>query len=163
MYQFGHYGAALLLYAPVGAAVALGGAETVAILGGVVCVSLSTLPDVDHRLPLVDHRGVTHTVGFAILVGAGVAAATAILIDASTLAVDAAIVGFAFLVGTLSIGSHLLADALTPMGIRPFWPLSRRRYTLEVTRAANPIANYVLFGLGLAGTAFAALVVEYAG
>ncbi|SEH14312.1 inner membrane protein [Natronorubrum sediminis] len=148
MYQVGHYGAALVAYAPVGTAIGLAGNETVAILGALVCVGLSTIPDVDHKLPLIDHRGPTHTVGFAVAVGTVLAAATAILVDATSPAADVGFVTFAFVVGTLSIGSHLLADALTPMGIRPFWPLSRRHYSLGVTTAANPIANYVLLAIG---------------
>ncbi len=144
-------------YAPVGTVVALAGHAEIAIVGGLVCVGLSTLPDCDHRLPLIDHRGPTHTVPFALLVGAGLAALAAVLVDASSAFADLGFVSLAFLVGFVSIGSHLLVDALTPMGVRPFWPLSRRRYSLEVTTAANPVANYGLFGLGigavLAGTA----------
>ncbi|WP_226041704.1 metal-dependent hydrolase [Natrinema sp. DC36] len=149
MYQVGHYGGALAAYAPLGTIVTLGGYGEIAIVGGLVCVALSTVPDYDHRLPLIDHRGPTHTILFALLVGAGLAALTAVLVDASSAFVDAGVVSFAFLVGFVSIGSHLLADALTPMGIRPLWPVSRRRYSLSVTTAANPIANYGLLGLGV--------------
>ncbi|WP_226479196.1 metal-dependent hydrolase [Natrinema amylolyticum] len=149
MYQVGHYGGALLAYAPVGTAVSLVGHAEVAIVSGLVCVGLSTLPDCDHRLPLIDHRGPTHTAPFALLVGAGLAALAAVLVDAPSAFADAGFVSLAFLVGVVSIGSHLLVDALTPMGIRPFWPLSRRRYSADLTTAANPIANYGLFGLGL--------------
>ncbi|WP_394742131.1 metal-dependent hydrolase [Natronococcus roseus] len=163
MYQYGHYGAALLAYAPIGAVVALAGFEAVAIVGGLVCVSLSTLPDVDHRLPFVAHRGPTHTLVFAALVGAALAAAAAVLVEAASPLIDVAFVGFAFLIGTLSIGSHLLADALTPMGIRPFWPVSRRRYTLNVTPAKSPVANYALLLVGVAATAGAVGIVVTAG
>ena len=149
MYQAGHYGTALLAYAPLGTVVALGGHEATAILGALACVALSTLPDCDHRLPLVEHRGPTHSLLFALLVGAGLAGITATLVDAATPLLDVGLVGFAFVVGTLSITSHLLADALTPMGIRPFWPISNRRYTLAVTRAANPLANYALLAVGV--------------
>ncbi|ELY81565.1 metal-dependent hydrolase [Natrinema pallidum] len=160
MYQEGHYGGALLAYAPVGTVVALASHAEVAIVCGLVCVGLSTLPDCDHRLPLIDHRGPTHTVPFALLVGAGLAALAAVLIDASSAFADLGFVSLAFLVGFVSIGSHLLVDALTPMGVRPFWPLSRRRYSFEITTAANPFANYGLFGLGLGAVlAGAALVV----
>jgi inner membrane protein len=152
MYQVGHYGGALLAYAPFGTIVSLSGHAEVAIVGGLVCVALATLPDYDHRLPLIDHRGPTHTVAFALLVGAGLAALTAVLVDASSAFADAGFVSFGFLVGVVSIGSHLLVDALTPMGVRPFWPVSRRRYSLDVTTAANPIANYALLGLGIAAT-----------
>ena len=163
MYQVGHYGAALLTYAPLGTVVALAGHETAALVGVLTCLALSTLPDCDHRLPVIEHRGPTHTLLFAVLVGAGLAAIAAILVDAASPLVDAGFVAFAFAVGALSIVSHLLADALTPMGIRPFWPLSRRRYTLSVTTAANPIANYALLGLGLGITLLGAAAVAVFG
>ena len=149
MYQVGHYGGALTAYAPLGTIVTLGGYGEIAVAGGLVCVTLSTLPDYDHHLPLVSHRGPTHTVLFALLVGVALAALAAVVVESSSAFVDAGVVAFAFLVGLVSIGSHLLADALTPMGIRPFWPLSGRRYSLEVTTAANPVANYGLLGLGV--------------
>lgn len=162
MYQLGHYGAALLAYAPLGAGVALAGHETTALVGGLACVALSTLPDCDHRLPGLEHRGPTHSLGFAVLVGVGLAGVAAVFVDAPSPLADAGVVAFAFVVGTLSIGSHLLADALTPMGVRPFWPVSNRHYTLSVTKAANPIANYVLFGIGVAAVgAGAATVVAF--
>lgn len=163
MYQVGHYGAALLAYAPLGTGIALAGHETAAVVGVLVCVGLSTLPDCDHRLPMIEHRGPTHSLVFALLVGAGLAAVTAALVDAASALVDVGFVIFAFVVGTLSIGSHLLADALTPMGIRPFWPFSGRHYSLEVTTAANPVANYVLFGLGVAAVVLATSVVAVLG
>lgn len=163
MYQVGHYGAALFAYAPAGAAVAIAGYEAAAIVGALVCVGLSTVPDLDYRVPLIEHRGPTHTVLFALLVGAGLAAATSVLVASSSPIVDVAFVAFAFLVGVLSIGSHLLADALTPMGIRPFWPFSRRRYSFDVARAANPIANYALFALGVGAVFVAATIVAILG
>ncbi|WP_121744471.1 metal-dependent hydrolase [Natronorubrum halophilum] len=163
MYQFGHYGAALLVYAPLGTVVAFGGYETAALVGALACVALSTLPDCDHRLPLIEHRGPTHSLVFAVFVGAGLAALAALFVETSSPFADLGFVVFAFVVGTLSIGSHLLADVLTPMGIRPLWPFSRRHYTLEVTRAANPIANYVLFGLGVAAVLAGVVVIAALG
>lgn len=160
MYQLGHYGAALLAYAPVGVAVSLAGYDAVAIIGGLVCASLSTLPDCDHRLPLIEHRGPTHTLLFAALVGAGLAGGAAALVGESSPFAGVGLVAFAFVVGALSIVSHLLADALTPMGIRPFWPLSRRRYTLKLTRASNPVANYALFALGVGAALGAGVLVS---
>ncbi|ELY94135.1 membrane-bound metal-dependent hydrolase [Natrialba hulunbeirensis JCM 10989] len=163
MYQVGHYGAALLVYAPLGTAVAVGGYEGLALIGGVITVALSTLPDFDQQVPLIDHRGPTHTVGFALLVGILVATAAALLVGQSSPFVGLGLIAFAFTVGTLAIVSHLLADVLTPMGIRPFWPLSGRHYTLDLTRAANPVANYVLFGLGVGAIVCAVGVVAMIG
>ena len=160
MYQLGHYGVALLLYAPLGATVALGGNELAAIVGAVLCLGLSTLPDIDHKVPLIEHRGPTHTVLFAVFVGAALAGVASVLEAGPPPFGESGFVTFAFLCGVLSIGSHLLADALTPMGIRPFWPLWNRQFSLKVTRAANPIANYALFVLGLGATLVAATVAD---
>lgn len=64
---------------------------------------------------------------------------------------------FGFVVGTVTIVSHLLADVITPMGITPFWPVSGRQYTLSLTRADNTVANYLLLVAG--GIAVAAALV----
>ncbi len=162
MYQVGHYGVALLAYAPIGAVTAGAGYEQAAIVGGLVCLGLSTLPDVDQQLPGIDHRGPTHSVVFALLVGLSVAAVTAVLIASSSLA-DGRLVAFGFVVGTVAILSHLLGDILTPMGIRPFWPVLTTHYTINVTKAANPIANYVLFVLGVGAVLVAVAAVTVVG
>lgn len=147
MYRTGHYGVALLVYAPVGFAVLAGGHPAPALLGGAVVLAVTPLPDYDQRIPLVSHRGSTHTVGFALLVGGALAG------GALAGGLAPALAAFAFLVGALGVGAHLLADWLTPAGIRPFWPLSGREYSLSVTTAANPLANYLLLALGVLVTA----------
>jgi len=153
VYQLGHYGIALLVYAPIGAALVLAGHAVAAYVGGAVMVGTATLPDCDHRLPLVEHRGPTHSVPFALLVGAGFGIAGSAVAPAvdGTLGVDPAAFGFAL--GCLSVATHLLGDVLTPMGIRPLWPVSDRRYTLNLTPAKSPVANYGLFALGVLVTA----------
>ncbi|WP_254766469.1 metal-dependent hydrolase [Salinilacihabitans rarus] len=148
MHQSGHYGAALLAYSPVGAVVVALGFDAAAVGGAVVVVGLSMLPDVDVRLPNVSHRGPTHTVYFAAAVGVvtgtlgGVVGATGGPFGMIALA------AFGFTLGAVAVLSHLGADALTPMGVRPF--ADGRHYSLGVCRAANPIANYALLGVGLA-------------
>ncbi|MCU4924630.1 metal-dependent hydrolase [Halobacteria archaeon AArc-dxtr1] len=163
MYQQGHYGAALLAYAPVGVAVGMAGFETAALLGAMACVSVSTLPDVDHRLPFVAHRGPTHSLAFVLLVAVSFAAGMAAIGDVTGAAVGSERVGFAFVVGAIGVGSHLLADAVTPMGIRPLWPVSDRHYTADLVAAKNPLANYALLGLGLAVTAVGTVIVAATG
>ncbi len=87
--------------------------------GGAVAVALSTTPDYDHRVPLIAHRGPTHTLLFALVVGAVLAAVAAVAATEEAPVEAPILATFAFTVGTLSIGSHLLADWLTPMGIHP--------------------------------------------
>ena len=149
MYRTGHYGAALVLYAPLGAALLVADLTALAVVGGGLSLALSSLPDVDTRLPFLAHRGPTHSVAFALAVGTTLGAAGALAgIDASL--ERAALFGVvACLVGVTAVVSHLLADVLTPMGIRPWWPLSERHYTFAVTRADNSVANYALLSVGV--------------
>ena len=148
MYRKGHLGVSLLVFAPVGYALLRRGEVSLAFLAGAVMLGLSTLPDVDHRLPGVTHRGVTHTIGFALLVGAATGA-VGFAFDPAPAPTESELAVFGALVGALGILAHLLGDVLTPMGVRPFWPLSRRSYSLRVTRADNALANNALFALGV--------------
>lgn len=149
MYRLGHYGAALVVYAPLGLALLLVDRPTLAVVGGAVSLTLATLPDIDHRIPGVSHRGMTHTLAFAVAVG-GVVGAGGFLVGQSLGVGSAlALAALGFVVGLSAVCSHLLADAITPMGITPWWPLSTRHYTLGLTRADNTLANYALLGLGV--------------
>jgi len=159
MYRYGHYGAGLLVYAPLAFVVTGLGFRQLALGGALVVVALAMLPDQDQRVPLVPHRGPTHTVWFALLVGGacgylGLLAGQRTGIDLGVGQSFGAGVGlgvFGFLLGTLTIGSHIAADALTPMGVRPFSPLVSKKYSYNLTRASNPISNYLLFLMGVFG------------
>ncbi|MGM0447877.1 MAG: metal-dependent hydrolase [Methanobacteriota archaeon] len=148
MYRNGHVGASLVVYAPFGFfATALASIE-VGVAGAVGVASLASLPDLDMRIPFVKHRGITHTVWFALLVGAAFGAVGLAVGFQRGIAEALLFGGVAFLFGAVTIVSHLLADALTPMGIRPFAPVRDTEYTLDLVTAANPLANYTLLGLG---------------
>ena len=160
MYRAGHFGVALIVYAPVGTALLFAGRADLAILGEVAMLALAMVPDYDLRVPFVKHRGITHTVWFALLVGVVGGGAGWLLGGRPEVPTSNELVVFGFAIGTLAVGAHLLADALTPMGITPFWPLSSRNYTLAVARASNTVANYGLLGIGALVTA---LVLAVAG
>jgi inner membrane protein len=53
-----------------------------------------------------------------------------------------ALAPFVGLTATTAVLSHLFADALTPMGVRPFEPHDDQEICFDVARAANPLANY---------------------
>jgi inner membrane protein len=55
---------------------------------------------------------------------------------------------FGGLTATLAVLSHLFADSLTPMGVRPFEPRDERELCFDVASASNPLANYGLLALG---------------
>ena len=63
-----------------------------------------------------------------------------------------------FVVGAGTIMSHIAADALTPAGVRPLTPVDDTHYSLDLVKAKNPLANYALLGLGIAGAALGAWV-----
>lgn len=159
MHREGHLGVALLAFAPLGFLAAVIDGPSALLVAGVVAGGLAMVPDLDMRVPFVAHRGPTHTAWFAGVVGAAGAVAGFALGVETGLLVG---LGLALLFGTaafLSIGSHIVADALTPMGVQPFTPLSRAHYSWDVARAANPIANYLL----LAGGVLAAGTLGYLG
>ena len=150
MYRKGHLGVSLLVFAPVGYWLVALSEPEIALLTGAVMCWLAMLPDIDHRLPLIEHRGVTHSLLFAALVGGLFGAVGVALAGAFSVAgVSLGVVGF--LLGVLTVGAHLLGDALTPAGVPLLWPLPRT-YSLSVTRADNTVANYALFALGIVVT-----------
>ncbi|MFO7832705.1 MAG: metal-dependent hydrolase [Halohasta sp.] len=151
MYRMGHLGVSMLVFAPVGYALVAAGHPAVAAVAGLVMIQFATVPDIDHRLPMVDHRGATHSLAFAALAGA-VGAAVGI-VAGSIVSVDLPLPAIGFAVGALTILAHLLGDTLTPMGVNYLWPLPASSVSLSLTRADNPWANRGLFGLGLAVTA----------
>ncbi|WP_266078193.1 metal-dependent hydrolase [Haladaptatus caseinilyticus] len=150
MYRPGHYGVALALYAPIGGVLVAVGLLDLALLGGSGVLVLTMLPDLDSKTTRLDHRGPTHSLLFALLVGL-VAGIVGGLFAGFTNGFPAGMwcALFGLLIGTLAIVSHLLADVITPMGIRPFWPVSDRHYTLAITLSSDPTANYLLFAVGV--------------
>ncbi|MFB6131728.1 MAG: metal-dependent hydrolase [Salinigranum sp.] len=155
MYRKGHLGVSLIVFAPLGYALLRGGEGSLAFLAGAVMLGLSSLPDVDHRVPGLSHRGLTHTVAFALVVGCCLGA-VGFAVDPAADPTGSRLAVFGFLVGVLSVLAHLLGDVLTPMGVRPFWPLSGRTFSLRLARADNALANDGLFALGVFVTAAAA-------
>lgn len=158
MYWRGHVGIALLVYAPIAGVVLAAGEPGLAVAGVLLAVTFATLPDADQFLP-IPHRGPTHTLAFAIGMGILVAVAAAVIDPAITPTVLAPSVvpttpwwTPAFLGGvtTLTLFSHIAGDALTPMGIRPFRPISEFHYTMDLTPAKNPRANYLFLAAGVA-------------
>jgi inner membrane protein len=114
------------------------------------------LPDVDHRLPVIEHRGITHSLLFAALI-AGLFGAVGTALAGAFSVAGMGLGVFGVLLGVLVVGAHLVGDALTPAGVPLLWPLPQH-YSLSVTRADNTLANYGLFLLGIAVTGVWAVV-----
>ena len=145
VYQEGHSGFNALLYAPFLPLVSAAWSLELALVGALVAVGVANLPDVDQPLPRVSHRGPTHTVWFAVLVGLGAGLGTAVLVPATP---DAFAVGF--VVGTCGIVAHLAGDIVTPMGISPFAPVWRAHVTLGWFKSKNSRINRAFLLVGSA-------------
>lgn len=156
MYWRGHVGIALLVYAPIAGAMLGMSQARLTLLGGGLVVAAATLPDADQQLP-VPHRGPTHTLPFAAVVGllAGAFAALTLAVAAVGQSLPAWTPVFVGGVVTLSLCSHIAGDAITPMGIQPFRPLSSAHYTLDVLPAKHPRANWTFLAVGVLSTAIA--------
>lgn len=151
MHWRGHVGLGLLVCSPLVAwLLAL---DRVGMAAAVVATAalFGMLPDADEFLP-IPHRGLTHTVWFAVgtpLVF-GVVAAIVLRVDPIAI-VDRPATATIALTGTaaLSLLSHLLGDVVTPMGLRPFAPLSDWHVTFDVVLSRSPTVNRLLLGAGL--------------
>lgn len=160
MFATGHYGVGLLMYAPVGFLLMRANAPLFAFTGFVVVLSVATLPDVDVRLPLVSHRGPTHSLLFAALVGAGFGTAGWTLSQGSYQPLSDPFTAAMFLgaMGALGILAHLAGDVLTPAGVNVLWPLPGPAVSLYVARVDSTVANWGLFALGVFATVAALLL-----
>jgi inner membrane protein len=144
----GHIGITLLLCAPFAYAFTAPEGNQGVSLWVWLALVLTLLPDVDVFLPGFVHRGVTHSLSAAAVLGVVVAAAGWASVSSAEARARRAAVGFA--VGAGSVLSHLLGDVITPMGIRPFLPANRTMYTLDLVYARNVEANLALFVVGVA-------------
>lgn len=178
MHRHGHIGVALLAYAPVGYLLLATEHAALAVVGLVGILAVEPLPDHDHWLPGLRHRGTSHSLLAAVVVG-GVLGTLGWVVGArvASLLARGDCAGVAWLAGLCAVdgpslaaigaavGSggvlvHLLGDALTVAGIRPLLPVSRWRCSLSSVRADDALANT---GLLVAGVCALVGVVVVAG
>ncbi len=139
MHAPGHYGAALLAYAPIGY-VMMSTDPALALLGGFVVLGLATLPDIDQRLPGIPHRGPTHSLLFVAVASFALGRATNWLnLPAVQPFAIVPAVEFGLLLGVVGLGSHLLADMITPAGLNLLWPVPLETIALPVAKAENTV------------------------
>lgn len=159
MYREGHFGINALLYAPITVGISFFASVELAIIGAVFFVGVASLPDFDRHfsdsmdtrrsniwtLVPIKHRGFTHTIWFGGIIGGVGAGLAVVMIPFHEPGVAAA---FGFATAFAGIVGHILGDALTPMGVKPFSPVSKTKRTVNVCNASNSIANYGLLLTG---------------
>ncbi|WP_167599523.1 metal-dependent hydrolase [Halorussus marinus] len=151
MHSQGHKGIALLLYSPITYFLLETGRPIFAIGGLVLVLMLSMVPDKDMVIPLLRHRGPTHTIWFAGVVGAVLAGVGIVIqfgLDQIGIVAVAVPVTGLFIVGFLSIVYHIIGDALNPSGVRPYKPISSHKHALGVTKSGSFLGNWFFYILG---------------
>ena len=145
MYAPGHLGLATILYAPIAVVLFARGHRQLGWAGFLIVAGAGVAPDVDILVTSIAHRGPTHTVWAAGLLALGVYVVAPALPR-----------GFATdcparpaLLCAFGVITHLLGDVITPMGIRPFAPVSDASYTLDLVLSRNPELNMALFTAGV--------------
>lgn len=160
----GHYGVGLLL-AALGVR-ALDRTDGLRFTGAVLATTM--LPDLDASLPWFVHRGLTHTLGFAVAVGVAGGLLTAVAVglrrrgvgDSATRRSVRRTAGVVALGLATGVGGHVLIDAFTiippfvpPM--RPLWPVWRGTLQVEIVPPFAVAWNVGPFVVGLVAYASA--------
>ncbi|WP_330633793.1 metal-dependent hydrolase [Halocatena halophila] len=171
MHKEGHRGIGLIILAAICYALLPERPILAALLSGFMFIQ--ELPDKDQGISFLEHRGVSHSflsIVFLGIICAGVgwavgtfffppiASGLATMSSAGTPAswwgtrlatYDAQTMTFiGFAVGAGGIASHLLGDIITPWGLKPFLPFSKRSYRIARIPADSTYANYGLLILG---------------
>jgi inner membrane protein len=158
MYRKGHQGMALLFAAPPSVLLILTtGNPGAGLTFTALAFTVAMLPDTDQRIPFVKHRGITHTIVFAVAVAliGGVLLFQLVQIVLPWRDLPAVLL-FGYVASALFVGllSHLFADSLTvgsgDYAIHPFWPISDREARLGLTTASSTIWNVSLLAAGIA-------------
>jgi len=100
-----------------------------------LATALSSIPDLDVKWGFFRHRGPTHSLLFAIIVGIFFG----ILLFFGTSDFLWFFIGF--ISGFGGVVSHLMGDLLNPMHFKPLWPFSNRELAFDFCRADDKIMN----------------------
>lgn len=172
MHKSGHYGVNMIVASPLFVLFNIFDAILASFVFLSFTVFFAPLPDFDIKVSVIKHRGITHTVWFAVLFGVFCSVVTLVFLSPVYVYLASRKVPFIVYVlcgglgGFLSICSHIIGDSLTPMGVKPFGtgkynlpiPYSHETsYSFEITKAANDTANFYLWFGGVA-TLFVALL-----
>lgn len=159
MYGEGHIGLNALIYTPIALLTMQMFSFELAVLGAVLFVSATLIPDFDrhfdssmnshrsnvwHIVP-IKHRGFTHTIEFALLIGGPMGAFFGYYTPMAHDPTLVAIFGYWMVVG--GILGHILGDIMTPAGISPSI-FSDQNYSLRLFRSNRKLPNGIFFIVG---------------
>lgn len=168
MYKNGHRGLSLFLSAPIVAVLVSYELGVLALVFVVSVFSLPSIPDIDIHLQEytpITHRGITHTVWFAMFFGVLYAGfvfggMTYFGIEDTTVPLWK-VLAFSWFTGFCVIMFHILGDVITPMGVKVFSRDNRGGFSLDFVLAKNRIANDTSIVIGLLSLVFVGVLTQY--
>ena len=109
----------------------------------VTIVTGAMLPDIDAHIDVLEHRGLTHTIAFALcMTVVGYALTIPLNVNSP--------IGMFLGVGVLT---HIALDSLNPMGVRPFRPISDREFLYPgpegYCKAGDKEVNQIIITMGI--------------
>jgi inner membrane protein len=172
MYRKGHIGISI---AVIGLTFAVLPVEVWYVIAPTIVVT-ERIPDNDHRIPIISHRGYSHTVlaggvtgailsAGAFAVGISVTGIEPIHVVPPSTTTETAVFGVAvavFVGSICGITTHLLGDMITngtgAFGVQPLRPVSDWECGIQLCRADNSFWNYVFLAGGICVFLLSALV-----
>lgn len=174
MNRKGHIGLALLAAAPVQFLAGSILPQWGFLVAG-AAVLADRIPDIDQRLPLVSHRGLTHTVLFGVITSLSLAAVLATGLTAIQTGPHASVSAMAgvtenravftvsFVGFALGFASHLFGDMLIEAydyALHPLWPFSDARFALGwISANSKAIWDVVFLAAGVLASLLAAVAI----
>ena len=138
MYRRGHMGLTLLILSPfMKSFTDLFGDIYSSVTFIVLSTLFSVLPDIDLRIG-IKHRGATHSITLAILLSV-ILCYIFYILNLNMLFGLSAFIG---------ITSHLIGDLITYRSFAPFYPFSKKKFSLKIVKSENRFINDALFLLG---------------
>jgi len=148
MNPLGHFGITLFVFGFVIFGLVARDKMRAAKIITVTALVMGIAPDIDLQIVQLSHRGVTHTIWAAFLAG-GILAFIAYCFEPLALAGKQEESLYGFVTGFVGICCHLAGDVITPMGIKPFYPLLTKPHTFDLVSAFNGPANLAFLVAGI--------------
>lgn len=136
MHKLGHHGISAIATSPIVLWLIYTNNNLLALFAILTTLFTANIPDWDLKIPLMTHRGVSHTIWVPFIIG-GMITGISYSVN-GTIGIFTTVI---MLTTFVSITSHIVSDTLTPSGAKLFYPIKDKVYTYNMVYSANSIVN----------------------
>ena len=142
MLRKGHIGFALIVYSFIAYYLFSIGQIGLAVIGFFIMIPFAMIPDKDHLIPGMKHRGQSHSIIAAVIFGFLLISPLILLMVFTAVVIPPMILMYIFGIAIIGFITHIIADFITKQGTYPFKPFSNIRLRFPITiQAENTYAN----------------------